>query len=381
MKKLFNKFLAGAITLALVGTMALGISFAKDAQAADPVPVAIGNWTFTQGGMYNPGEPGNEAYITKATMGSGEEITGWLQGSGSVNQAQTATTSSDAWTLAIQKNGWDRTWDTKPWRINPWSIQAAAKSKMDSEHKYQVTFKAKANKKKYVYVAFGTVVDGQEMSPYAEAGLDEGSNHNTIVLNNSYQTFTYTFTNWVSGSELTTTFMMGCFGLAEGENTAYDYAGNPIPEVTEEEANWGGTVDVQDFSVVDLTPDKPTDPTTAPKPTTTVAPTTVAPQPTQAPTVKPTPAPTPVKKLAKVTGVKVKSVKKKTIKVSWKKVTNAKAYQIKVGNKTYKATKTSKKIKNKKFKKGKKVKVKVRATAAGYTTGAWSKTVKKKITK
>ena len=77
----------------------------------------------------------------------------------------------------------------------------------------------------------------------------------------------------------------------------------------------------------------------------------------------------------------VKSVKKKTIKVSWKKVKNAKTYQIKVGNKTYKSTKTSKKIKNKKFKKGKKVKVKVRATATGYTTGAWSKTVKKKLTK
>ena len=54
---------------------------------------------------------------------------------------------------------------------------------------------------------------------------------------------------------------------------------------------------------------------------------------------------------------------------------------FKVGNKTYKATKNSKKIKNKKFKKGKKVKVKVRAMAAGYKTGAWSKTVKKKLTK
>ncbi len=380
MKKLFNKFLAGAITLALVGTMALGISFSKDAKAADPAPVSIGKWSFAQGGQYNPGEPGNEAYITGAAMSSGENITGWLEGTGSVNQTQTATTDATGWSLGIKNNGWDRTWDTKPWRINPWSIKASVNSHMEPEHQYQVTFKAKANKKKYCYVAFGTVVDGHEMAPYAEAGLDAGSNHNTIVLTNSYETFTYKFTNWVSGTDLTTTLMLGCFGTAEGEpNHAYDYAGELIPEVTEEEAKWSGTVDVADFSVVDLTPEKPTGTTEPPLYTTTAPSPTVAPQPTQAPTVKPSPAP--AKTLAKVTKVKVKSVKKKTIKVTWKKVVNAKSYQIKVGNKTYKATKNSKKIKNKKFKKGKKVKVKVRAMAAGYKTGAWSKTVKKKLTK
>ena len=381
MKKLFNKFLAGAITLALVGTLALGISFAQDAKAADPAPVEYSKWTFSQGGQYNAGEPGNEGYIGSVNMADGTSITGWLTGSGSQNQEQTATNATDGWTLSINNTGWDRMWKAVTGyatnRINPWAIKTSVDSHMDSEHQYQVTFKAKASKKKYCYVAFGR--DGTTDTPYEAAGLEEGTN--VITLGTSETTYTYKFTNWASGSILTTTFMLGCFG-SDDDGNCYDYAGDLIPGMTNEQ-QWSGSVTVSDFSIVDLTPEKPTDPTTAPKPTQkpTVEPTTVTPQPTQAPTVKPSPSPTPVKKLAKVTKVKVKSVKKKTIKVSWKKVANAKKYEIKVGNKTYKATKTSKKIKNKKFKKGKKFKVKVRATATGYTTGAWSKTVKKKLTK
>ena len=192
------------------------------------------------------------------------------------------------------------------------------------------------------------------------------------------QEFTYTFPNYVGGHELTVDFMLGSF-TADPDGKVYDYAGYEI-QGFENENQWkNGTVTISDVKVQDLDPDKPTDPTEPPLYTTTAPSPTVAPQPTQAPTVKPSPAP--AKTLAKVTKVKVKSVKKKTIKVTWKKVANAKSYQIKVGNKTYKATKNSKKIKNKKFKKGKKVKVKVRAMAAGYKTGAWSKTVKKKLTK
>lgn len=379
MKKLFNKFLAGAITLALVATLAIGTSVAKNAKADGAV--SIGKWNFIQGGQYNPSEEGNEAYINKVTMnGTSEEITGWKTGSGSMNQEQSATQGSTGFTMKIDNNGWDRQWDQDPWRINPWSIRAEVKSPMQAAHAYKVTFKARASKKKYAYIGFNTVVDGQEMAPYDQAPMRDGSDKQVIVLGTTDKTFTYMFDNYVGGTELTTSIMMGCFGPAK-DGKAYDYAGNDISDiVTEEEAKWNGTVYYSDFTVEDLgvNPDVPTDPPAPSTQVTTQAP-TVAPQPTQAPTVKPSPAP--AKTLAKVTKVKVKSVKKKTIKVTWEKVANAKSYQIKVGNKTYKATKNSKKIKNKKFKKGKKVKVKVRAMAAGYKTGAWSKTVKKKLTK
>ena len=228
----------------------------------------------------------------------------------------------------------------------------------------------------YMLTQFKTTVDGHEMPPYDKAPLEAGSDNVLVKLSATDQTFTYIFTNYVGGTSLDTHLMLGAF------NDTYDYAGNDVSDImtSGKEVNFGGTVKVSDFAIEDLgvDPDVPTDPPAPSTQAPTQAP-TVAPQPTQAPTVKPSPAP--AKTLAKVTKVKVKSVKKKTIKITWKKVANAKSYQIKVGNKTYNATKNSKKIKNKKFKKGKKVKVKVRAMAAGYKTGAWSKTVKKKLTK
>ena len=385
MKKLFNKILAGAITLALVASLALGASFFKNAKV--DASITLGNWNFIQGGQYNPSEEGNEAYINNVTMnGTSESIGNWLRGSGSMNQEQSATQPSTGFAMKIDNNGWDRQWDQDPWRINPWSIRAEVKSAMSPDHGYKVTFKAKANKKKYAYVSFNTTVDGQEMAPWDPAHgatMRDGSDKQVIALGNTEKTFTYMFDNFVGGAELKSSIMLGAFGPAK-DGKAYDYDGTDISDiVTEEEAKWNGTVTISDFTVEDLDPEKPT---VAPKPTdppiTTKVQPTEAPQTTAAPQVT-TKAATPVvaKKLAKVTGVKVKSVKKKTIKVSWKKVANAKSYQIKVGSKTYKSTKTSKKIKNKKFKKGKKVKVRVRAIATGYTSGAWSKTVKKKLTK
>ena len=87
----------------------------------------------------------------------------------------------------------------------------------------------------------------------------------------------------------------------------------------------------------------------------------------------------PAKKLARVAKVKAKNNKAKTVKVTWKKVANAKKYEVKVGNKTYTAKKATLTVK--KLKKGKTYKIKVRAKATGFKTGAWSKTVKVKIKK
>lgn len=87
-----------------------------------------------------------------------------------------------------------------------------------------------------------------------------------------------------------------------------------------------------------------------------------------------------VTKLAKVTGIKAKNNAAGKAKITWKKVANAKTYQVKVGTKSYtskKATYTAKKLK-----KGKTYKVRVRAKAtSGLKAGAWSKTVKVKIKK
>lgn len=83
-------------------------------------------------------------------------------------------------------------------------------------------------------------------------------------------------------------------------------------------------------------------------------------------------------KLGRVKNVKVKKTKSKTISIKWKKVSKAKKYTVKVGKKSYTSTKTKKVVKV--SKKGKYT-IKVRAIAAGYTNGAWSKGVKINITK
>ncbi len=386
MKKLFNKFLAGAISLALIATLAFGVSFAKNA-SADGV-VTLGTWTFEQGGQYNPGEAGDEGYISRVTMdGTSESITGWKQGSGSKEQTQSATQVSNGFALGITNTGWNAQWKAETGNpvttINPWSIQAWVESPMEAAHVYKVTFKAHASKNKNAYVTFKTSVDGQEMNPYDNAPMRAGSDEQFVQFGTSDKTYTYIFDNFVGGTNLTTKFMLGAFTADEDDHHLYDYGQNCIDDLLSAEVGWkNGTVYVSDFQIEDLgvNPDVPTDPP-APTQAPTQAP-TVAPQPTQAPTAAPQPTtkPTP-KKLGKVTGLKGKNTKKKTIKVSWKAVAHAKTYEIKAGTKTYKATATSKKIKNKKFKKGKKVKVKVRATATGYTTGAWSKVKKIKIKK
>ncbi len=390
MKKLFKKTLAGVIATALVITLAFGVASVKKASADGSV--ALTNWSFFQAGMYNPGEPENAGYLNSVVTSNGESITGWGYHDTST-QTQNATDGSNGFTMNIKTNGWDvLSWEKTPHCFNPWSIEAIMPgTAMQDRHTYKVTFKAKAAPTgeapvKYLLMQFKTTVDGVEMAPYDKAPMEAGSNNVLVKLSASNQTFTYIFTNYVGGEKLDTHFMLGAF------NDTYDYAGNDVSDImtSGKEVNFAGTVQVSDFAIEDVSGDVPTKETEPPLYTTTQAPTqattqapTVAPKPTQAPTKAPetTKAPT-KKKLDKVTKVKVKCVKKKTIKVTWKKVKNAKKYQIKVGNKTYSIKKKTKKIiKNKKFKKGKKIKVKVRATATGYKAGAWSKTVKKKITK
>ena len=387
MRKIFNKVLAGVTSVALVATLLVGINVNNSVSAADAV--TLNKWKFTQGGEYNAKESydqtGNCGYIDSVKMnGTNELINGWLRtGEASVNQAQSATQASTGFEMAIADTGWDAQWkdvtgyDTD--RINPWAIQALMPDvAITPGHDYTVTFKAKASKKKYAYVAFGSTVDGVDMPPYSnEATLSEGSDGQIITLGTVEQTYTYKFTNWVSAASFTTTIMLGAF------DAQYDYAGNYVGDIiTAVENDWSGTVIVSDFTITDEGRNKDFEERPSVVEETTTAKPSNGTNNGGSSNVTPQPSVT-TKSLAKVTGVKVKNTKKKTVKVTWKKVTGAAKYQIKLGTKTYTSTKNSKTIKSSKVKKGKRVSVKVRAVGkTGYVKyGAWSKTVKKKITK
>lgn len=383
MRKFFSKVLAGATTVALVASLVAGINISNTVKADDAV--TLSNWTFLQGGMYNPAEEGNEGYINSVTMNStNEKLTGWLKGNKagdadpSVNQTMTAKQASNGFTIDIENTGWDAKWDQSPVTINPWSIQALMNDvAIQPAHKYTVSFKAKASKKKFGYVAFAC--DVADTAPYGgDAGALEGQP--VITITPTEQTYTFTFVNYVSATKLNTKLMLGAF------NSKYDYAGNDISSIVKDtEVKWKGTVTISDFQVVDEgLQDVPTDPALPP-----------------APSVKPGNnnnnnnnnnnsnsnvsnnnnnnnagnAATVVKKLSKVKGLKAKNSKKGVLKISWKKVASAKKYQVKVGKKTYNTSKA--KLTVKKLKKGKKYTIKVRATASGYTSSAWaSKKVK-----
>ena len=390
MRKVFNKALAGVTSATLIATLALGVNFTSTVKADEATTVDT-VWSFTQGGQYNPKEPGNTGYIKSVSVGN-ETLANWERDK-STKQTQTASKASTEFTLNIENTGWDAQWsDVTGYptnRINPWAVEASNTIEAKAGHIYKVSFKAKASKKKYGYVAFGTdiVTDqttGATLTPYDQAPIEmsDAASNQIITLGTTDKTYTFTFTNWVSAKKIKTSIMLGAF------DAQYDYAGENVSSIiTEVENNWNGTVVVSDFTITDegLNPEFVVEP---PKPTQPTQPAQPA-QPTTKPSVTPgnnnsgnnQPAVTkPVaKKLARVAKVKAKNNKAKTVKVTWKKVANAKKYEVKVGNKTYTAKKATLTVK--KLKKGKTYKIKVRAKATGYTTGAWSKTVKVKIKK
>lgn len=386
MRKVFNKALAGVTSATLIATLALGVNFtntvkADEAKSADTV------WSFTQGGQYNPDEPGNTGYIKSVNVGN-DVLSNWERDKNE-KQTQTASKATTGFTLNIENTGWDAGWNNNPVDINPWAVEASNTIEAKAGHIYKVSFKAKASKKKYGYVAFGTDIvtnaaTGATLTPYDQAPIEmsDDATNQIITLGTTDKTYTFTFTNWVSAKKIKTSIMLGAF------NSQYDYAGNSVSDIiTEKEVNWSGTVVVSDFTITDeglnkefvVEPPKPTQPSQPSQPS----------QPTTKPSVTPgnnnggnnQPAVTKpaAKKLARVAKVKAKNNKAKTVKVTWRKVANAKKYEVKVGNKTYTAKKATLTVK--KLKKGKTYKIKVRAKATGFKTGAWSKTVKVKIKK
>lgn len=383
MRKVFNKALAGVTSATLIATLALGVNFTSTVKADEATTVDT-VWSFTQGGQYNPREPENTGYIKSVSVGN-ETLANWERDK-STKQTQTASKASTEFTLNIENTGWDAQWsDVTGYptnRINPWAVEASNTIEAKAGHIYKVSFKAKASKKKYGYVAFGTETD--DLMPYDKAPLEmsDDATNQIITLGTTEKKFTFTFTNWVSAKNIRTSIMLGAF------NAQYDYAGEDVSSIIKEvENNWSGTVVVSDFTITDeglnkefvVEPPKPTQPSQPSQPT----------QPTTKPSVTPgnnnggnnQPAVTKpaAKKLARVAKVKAKNNKAKTVKVTWRKVANAKKYEVKVGNKTYTSKKATLTVK--KLKKGKTYKIRVRAKATGFKTGAWSKTVKVKIKK
>ena len=383
MRKVFNKALAGVTSATLIATLALGVNFtntvkADEAKSADTV------WSFTQGGQYNPDEPGNTGYIKSVNVGN-DVFSNWGRDKNE-KQTQTASKATTGFTLDIENTGWDAGWKNNPVNINPWAVEASNTIEAKAGHIYKVSFKAKASKKKYGYVAFGTDIvtnaaTGATLTPYDQAPIEmsDDATNQIITLGTTDKTYTFTFTNWVSAKKIKTSIMLGAF------NSQYDYAGNSVSDIiTEKEVNWNGTVVVSDFTITDeglnkefvVEPPKPTQPSQPSQPTTKPS---VTPGNNNGGNNQPAVTKPAAKKLARVAKVKAKNNKAKTVKVTWRKVAKAKKYEVKVGNKTYTAKKATLTVK--KLKKGKTYKIKVRAKAKGFKTGAWSKTVKVKIKK
>ena len=184
----------------------------------------------------------------------------------------------------------------------------------------------------------------------------EGTILNTETVTVPYGT-TKNYSLEMASSDSESLVVTVCYGC-------HVYSGEPT--------NGTGVVKVSNASVTYLKDDESYDPgPELPTATPTEKPTEEV---TEKPTVKPSNNQTTksaTKTLSKVKGLKAVNKKKGTVKLSWKKVSKAKKYQIKVGRKTYTAKKNTLTVK--KLKKGKKYTFKVRAIASGYKSGAWVK--------
>ncbi|WP_347996519.1 fibronectin type III domain-containing protein [uncultured Eubacterium sp.] len=380
MRKVFNKVMAGAMTTALVATLAVGFKVNTTDVKADTANALTGSWT-SSAESYEP----NDAVITQTTFKSTAvdnvsaniSITGWQ-----ANWTAESAAPEDAIVLN------DKIWGEKPYQIT-----SEIKAKVVPGNTYKLKFTVNNG----MMEADTTTKTEKNITITVNSGI-EGDNDNTMLFKTitvpAGATETYEFDVPVSpdylsndikvqlayGSyyysyELTQAVKAGKVTEEAAKACKYAYAYG-----TSENVNAHGTLAFTDISLMGekytqsvIPPKQPTkDPTGntntgAPK---TGTPSTVAPT-TAAPAVV-------ASKPAQVKKVKAVNNAKKSVKVTWKKVKGAKSYQVKVGNKKYNAKKTNVKIK--KLAVGKSYKVQVRAkNAAGF--GKWSKAVKVTIKK
>ena len=380
MRKVFNKVMAGAMTTALVATLAVGFKVNTTDVKADTANALTGSWT-SSAESYEP----NDAVITQTTFKSTAvdnvsaniSITGWQ-----ANWTAESAAPEDAIVLN------DKIWGEKPYQI---------KSEINAKVVPGNTYKLKFTVNNGMMEADTTTKTEKNITITVNSGI-EGDNDNIMLFKTitvpAGETKTYEFDVPVSpdylsndikvqlayGSyyysyELTQAVKAGKVTEEAAKACKYAYAYG-----TSENVNAHGTLAFTDISLMGekytqsviperQTPKAPTGNTNTAAPK-TVAPNTVAPT-TAAPAVV-------ASKPAQVKKVKAVNNAKKSVKVTWKKVKGAKSYQVKVGNKKYNAKKTNVKIK--KLAVGKSYKVQVRAkNAAGF--GKWSKAVKVTIKK
>lgn len=383
MRKVFNKVMAGAMTTALVATLAVGFKTNTTDVKADTANALTGSWT-SSAESYEP----NDAVITQTTFKSTAvdnvsaniSITGWQ-----ANWTAESAAPEDAIVLN------DKIWGEKPYQI---------KSEINAKVVPGNTYKLKFTVNNGMMQADTTTKTEKNITITVNSGI-EGDNDNIMLFKTirvpAGETKTYEFDVPVSpdylsndikvqlayGSyyysyELTQAVKAGKVTEEAAKACKYAYAYG-----TSENVNAHGTLSFTDISLMgekytqSVIPERQT--TKAPE--TTKKATTTTKVPTgNTNTVAPTTATPAVvaSKPAKVKGVKVVNNAKKSVKVTWKKVKGAKSYQVKVGNKKYNAKKTNAKIK--KLAVGKTYKVQVRAkNAAGF--GKWSKAVKVTIKK
>jgi len=383
MRKVFNKVMAGAMTTALVATLAVGFKVNTTDVKADTANALTGSWT-SSAESYEP----NDAVITQTTFKSTAvdnvsaniSITGWQ-----ANWTAESAAPEDAIVLN------DKIWGEKPYQI---------KSEINAKVVPGNTYKLKFTVNNGMMEADTTTKTEKNITITVNSGI-EGDNDNTMLFKTitvpAGATETYEFDVPVSpdylsndikvqlayGSyyysyELTQAVKAGKVTEEAAKACKYAYAYG-----TSENVNAHGTLAFTDISLMgekytqSVIPERQT--TKAPETTKKATTTTKVPTGNTNTVAPTTAAPAVVaSKPAQVKRVKVVNNAKKSVKVTWKKVKGAKSYQVKVGKKKYNAKKTNAKIK--KLAVGKTYKVQVRAkNAAGF--GKWSKAVKVTIKK
>lgn len=390
MRKVFNKVMAGAMTTALVATLAVGFKVNTTDVKADTANALTGSWT-NLAESYEP----NDGVILQTRIESTAldnitaniSITGWQ--ANWVNETGESNVPKDAIILGEKS----ATNDPRIWGEKPTQIRSEINAKVVPGNTYKLKFTVNNG----MMEADTTTKTEKNITITVNSGI-EGDNDNTMLFKTirvpAGATETYEFDVPVSADYLSNDIKVQ---LAYGSyNYSYELtqavkAGKVTEEAakackyayaygTSEKVNAHGTLAFTDISLMgekytqSVIPERQT--TKAPTGNTnTAAPNTVAPN-TVAPT---TAAPAVVaSKPAQVKKVKAVNNAKKSVKVTWKKAKGAKSYQVKVGKKKYNTKKTNAKIK--KLAVGKTYKVQVRAkNAAGF--GKWSKAVKVTIKK
>ncbi len=383
MRKVFNKVMAGAMTTALVATLAVGFKVNTTDVKADTANALTGSWT-SSAESYEP----NDAVITQTTFKSTAvdnvsaniSITGWQ-----ANWTAESAAPEDAIVLN------DKIWGEKPYQI---TSEINAKVVPGNTYKLKFTVNngmmeadttTKTEKNITITVNSGIEGDNDNIMLFKTITVPAGATEtyefdvpvspdylsNDIKVQLAYGSYYYSY-------ELTQAVKAGKVTEEAAKACKYAYAYG-----TSENVNAHGTLAFTDISLMgekytqSVIPERQT--TKAPETTKKATTTTKVPTGNTNTVAPTTAAPAVVaSKPAQVKKVKAVNNAKKSVKVTWKKAKGAKSYQVKVGKKKYNTKKTNAKIK--KLAVGKTYKVQVRAkNAAGF--GKWSKAVKVTIKK